>query len=97
MGKYTQLKYLKKTKARVIHQCSHCGEIILAGEYYYKEALIDKFLQFLHARSFCVKCVEKFGESLLAGKNKKRIIQNEKSKKLNDFFRRIGGHHEKKL
>jgi hypothetical protein len=39
MGKYNQLKNLKKTKARVTHECSHCEETILAGDYYYKEAL----------------------------------------------------------
>jgi len=58
MGKYNQLKYLKKTKARVTHECSHCEETILAGDYYYKEALKDAFLQSLNARSFYVKCYE---------------------------------------
>jgi hypothetical protein len=85
MGKYDQLKYLKKTKARVSHQCSHCGDNILVKEYYYKEALRDKFLQLLNARCFCVKCYEQFGESLLTLKSKKKLTQNEKSKKLSDF------------
>ena len=85
MGKYNQLKYLKKTKAIVNHQCNHCEEIILTGDYYYKEALKDAFLQLLNARSFCVKCYEQFGESLLTIMSKRKSIRDEKSKKLNDF------------
>jgi hypothetical protein len=86
MGKYNQLKYLKKTKARVTHECSHCEETILAGDYYYKEALKDAFLQSLNARSFCVKCYEQSGESLLTIKSKRKSIQNKKSKKMSDFI-----------
>jgi len=86
MSKYDQLKYLKKTKARVVHQCGYCGEIIPAGEYYYREALNDKFLQFLHARSFCVKCYGQFGEALLTNKSKRKEIKNKESKKLNEFI-----------
>jgi hypothetical protein len=86
MGKYNQLKNLKKTKARVTHECSRCEETILAGDYYYKEALKDAFLQSLNARSFCVKCYEQFGESLLTIKSKRKLIQNKKSKKMSDFI-----------
>jgi len=83
-GKYS--KILKKTKARVTHECSHCKETILAGDYYYKEALRDAFLQSLNARSFCVKCYGQSGESLLTIKNKRKSTQNKKSKKMSDFI-----------
>ena len=73
MGKYNQLKYLKKTKARVTHECSHCEETILAGDYYYKEALRDAFLQSLNARSFCVKC---YGQSRIT-------VNNQEQKEIN--------------
>jgi|GEM_PF-1326377 hypothetical protein len=85
MGKYNHLKYLKKTKARVNHQCNHCGEPILAGEEYYKEAFKNKFLQFLNARCFCLKCYEQSEESLITIKSRK-LSRNEKSEKLNSFF-----------
>jgi hypothetical protein len=86
MGKYNQLKYLKKIKARVTHKCSHCEETILAGDYYYKEALKNAFLQSLNARSFCIKCCEQFGESLLTIQSKRKSIQNKKQKNISDNF-----------
>jgi hypothetical protein len=86
MSKYNQLKYLKKTKARTVHQCAKCEEIISVGEYYYKEALTDEFLQFLHGRSFCINCYEKFGETLLMNKTKRKHYLNKKSKRLNNFL-----------
>jgi hypothetical protein len=83
-GKYS--KILKKTKARVDHQCGCCGEAISAGEYYYKETVEDRFLQSLHARSFCVKCYEKYGETLLTNKSRRKETQNKKSKRLSNFI-----------
>jgi hypothetical protein len=44
MGKYDELKYLKKTKARVNHHCNQCGVTIVAGDYYYRETEEDRFL-----------------------------------------------------
>jgi len=85
MSKYNELKYLKKTKSRFNHQCSRCKEIIIAGDYYYKESLKDARLQLPNAESFCAKCYEQFKESLLRTKGKRRRIENEKSKKLSDF------------
>lgn len=77
-------KYLKRTKARTVHQCDCCGEVI-TNEYYYRETVNDKFLQSLHARSFCVKCYEKFGNKLLTSKGKGKHIKNIKDRGLNDF------------
>jgi len=56
MRKYEDLKYLKKTKARVNHRCSECGKEIEKGSYYFIEAMQDGFLQSLHAKKFCVDC-----------------------------------------
>lgn len=87
MGKYNQLKYLKKTRARVNHQCSYCGGTILAGEYYYREAIRDKFLQSLHAKSFCPKCYEQHGEALLKMKRRNATISETVLRRLNTYFR----------
>lgn len=88
MSKYDQQKYLKKTKARVHHQCHYCGETVPPGEYYYGEAVRDKFLHNLHAKSFCINCYEKHGEeALLKMKRKETIISETGLKKLNTYFR----------
>jgi len=65
MGKYNQLKFLKKTKARVNHICSNCGKEIESGSFYYAETIKDKFLHSLHAKKFCKNCYEKFGDKLI--------------------------------
>jgi len=84
MGKYNELKYLKKTKARVNHQCNQCGVIIIIGDYYYRETEEDRFLQSLHAKGFCTKCYTQFGASLLKkGKGKRGILQNGKGRSAN--------------
>jgi hypothetical protein len=59
MGKYDNLKVLKKTKARVNHTCSFCGRIIQAGDYYYAEDIKDKFLHSLHRKKYCYLCYQK--------------------------------------
>ena len=87
MSKYNQLKYLKKIKARVYHQCNYCGETIPPGEYYYREVIRDKFLHFLHARSFCINCYEEHGEALLKMKRKEAITSETSLRKLNTYFR----------
>jgi len=79
--KYNQFKYLKKVKARTTHQCSCCGKVIFPSEYYFMEAMQDRFLHSLHARRFCIECKEKFGNSLLSKKTK----LSAKSVCLNDF------------
>jgi len=65
MGKYNQLKFLKKTKARVNHMCDQCGKEIASNNFYFKEIVRDKFLHSLNAKKFCVECYEKFGENLI--------------------------------
>ncbi len=44
MGKYDQLKILKKTKARTNHICNICGNVMPAGDFYFKEHIQDKLL-----------------------------------------------------
>lgn len=62
MSKYRDLISLKKTKARTFHICSNCGEHISPGDIYYIEYIQNKFLHNLHAKKFCDKCYQKFGE-----------------------------------
>jgi hypothetical protein len=56
MGKYDSLKILIKRKARVNHNCTSCGEIIKAGEFYYSEELKDKHINFIHRKKLCDSC-----------------------------------------
>ena len=83
MAKYTRNRYLKKTKARTIHQCNMCNRTIELGEYYYAETQKDKFLHSLHAKRFCAKCYQEYGDELLSPKERRRI---EKSRSLKDFL-----------
>jgi len=85
LGKYDQNKYLKKTKARTVHQCNQCNCTIEPEEYYYAETQKDKFLQSLHAKRFCSKCYEKFGDQLLSIK-RKRKQRALNSRSLENFF-----------
>jgi len=71
LRKYNQIEYLKKTKARTIHECDMCKGTIEPGEYYYAETQKDKFLHSLHAKSFCSKCYEKYDNRLLSMKREK--------------------------
>jgi len=59
MSKYNHLKFFKKTKARIEHQCNNCGAIISKDEFYYAEELKDKFLHSLHRKKLCNNCYEK--------------------------------------
>lgn len=65
-------KCLKKAKGRVTHQCFACGNIV--GDYY-RETDKDRFLQTLHAKSFCEDCYNKYGDELLDEAFLKKIIQ----------------------
>lgn len=58
MGKYDNLKSLKKTKARNAHVCNKCVANIFPGDYYYKEHIEDRFLHTLHNKKFCLNCAE---------------------------------------
>ncbi|MCP8315435.1 MAG: hypothetical protein H3Z52_13700 [archaeon] len=82
IGKYDVVP-LKRVRARVTHQCNKCGIAIGIGEYYYTQK--DRFLQFLHAKKFCSKCYQEYGEGLLAMKQEKGIGNNT-SKKLNNYL-----------
>ena len=64
MGKYDSLKFLKKTKARVEHQCRKCGKLIKIGEFYYVEELEDRFLHSINRKKFCSDCYQKYGDKL---------------------------------
>jgi len=56
MGKYDELKYWKKAKARTEHYCQNCGKRIEKGEYYYVERLRDKYIRIINAGKLCNKC-----------------------------------------
>jgi hypothetical protein len=85
MGKYDNLRYLKKTKARTTHRCDTCNNQIMPGEYYYIETINDKFLHSLHAKRFCAECYKKRGEQLLNPKDGKKS-EARKSGPLNNFL-----------
>ena len=85
MGRYDRIKYLKKTKARTVHHCDRCSDLIEPGEYYYAETQKDRFLHSLHAKRFCSKCYEEYGNQLLSIKGKKEHGIS-KSLSLRDFF-----------
>lgn len=68
MSKYNHLKFLKRTKARVNHQCNFCGEAILSGQFYYAEEIKDEFLHSLYRKKFCNTCYQKYGDHLLESK-----------------------------
>jgi len=53
MGKYDNLKTLKKTKARTQHVCYKCGKEISSGETYYREHIEDKFLH--NVNPYCLR------------------------------------------
>jgi hypothetical protein len=59
MSKFDNLKYFKRTKARVIHICIDCNSVIEIGEYYYSETIKDKFLNSLHRKKLCAHCFGK--------------------------------------
>ena len=44
MSKYNNLKFLKRTKARVNHKCDRCGKLINPGDFYYAETLKQVFI-----------------------------------------------------
>ena len=86
MGKYDQIKYLKKTKARTAHQCDMCNRAIEPREYYYAETLKDRFLHSLHAKHFCSKCYERYGDELLFMKRRRKQRTLNKSHSSENFF-----------
>jgi len=85
LGKYDHIKYLKKTKARTVHHCDRCNDLIEPDEYYYAETEKDRFLHSLHAKRFCSKCYEKDGNQLLSTKRKEEH-EIDRSPSLTDFL-----------
>lgn len=65
MSKLDPYKVLKQVKARTSHLCSRCGKEIVGGQVYYREHVVDAFLQSLHAKKFCTACHDEFGDDLL--------------------------------
>jgi hypothetical protein len=47
-----------KRKARIDHVCSVCGGTINAGDVYYQQGPIERFLESLHAKRICLRCYE---------------------------------------
>jgi len=62
-----------------------CDGTMEPGEYYYAETQKDKFLYSLHAKRFCSKCYEEYGNQLLSIEAKKRR-EIGGSTSLRDFF-----------
>ena len=56
MTKYESAKYLKMMKARIPHECNHCGNSIATGELYYKEKIDMRPPPSLILKEFCEKC-----------------------------------------
>jgi len=59
ISKYDNIKFFKKTNARMNHVCIECGQQIDAGDFYYAEEIRDKFLHSLHGKKLCKNCYEK--------------------------------------
>ena len=67
---------LSKIKARTQHICHKCGRGISTGEIYYREGIKDKFLHSLHAKKYCSKCYEKYGDDLLLPSNNAKHLHS---------------------
>lgn len=63
MGKNDSLKFFKETKDRANHICSNCGQQINAGDIYFPEENMDKFLHSLHRKKLCKGCYQNMNES----------------------------------
>ncbi len=68
MSKYDALKFLKETKARILHICDNCGEEIRRSEIYYSESIGRVNVPGIRLKKFCKKCYQKYGDKLLASK-----------------------------
>jgi len=60
VSKYNRLKFLKETKARVLHFCDNCDQEIKKGEIYYRESIGMVNAPSIKLREFCKKCYEKY-------------------------------------
>ena len=90
MGKYNDLKILRKVKARTRHVCSKCNSSINKDDFYYAEQLSDKFLHSLKRKKFCIKCYAEFGDKLLKEKTsfqkKSQSLETGNQTKLTSFI-----------
>lgn len=85
MGKYSNMKILKKTKARSHHVCHKCGKEISPSKIYYRECVENRFLGTLHSKKYCSSCYEKYGGELLKMKKSKRHKNTEGMAPLDKF------------
>ena len=66
MSKYNNLKILKRTKARIKHECQNCDRLINKGEFYYSLELSGKVHSpAFQRKAFCEECYQKYEEKLL--------------------------------
>ena len=65
MSKYDKLKFLKETKARIIHSCDKCNKTINSGEFYFAEKIERVNVPGIRLKKFCKNCYQKFGDKLL--------------------------------
>jgi len=56
MSKYDGLKFLKDTKARIVHTCDNCGKEIKKGEIYYPERIEMVNATCIKLKKYCFKC-----------------------------------------
>jgi len=68
MSKYDSLKFLKETKARIVHVCEKCGKEIKKGEVYYSESIGRVNAPGIKLKKFCYKC----GKELLSLQEKSK-------------------------
>jgi hypothetical protein len=66
VSKYNSLKFLKETKARVLHFCDNCDQEIQKGEIYYRESIGMVNAPGIKLKKYCNNCNEKHGDKLLA-------------------------------
>ena len=65
MLNFDSLTVLKRTKARIGHECDRCGTEIAPTRFYYKEYIENRFLHSLHGVKYCASSFEEEGEDLL--------------------------------
>jgi ribosomal protein L33 len=65
MSKYDGAKFLKETRARVVHICDKCGKQIKCGEIYYLESIGRINTPGIRLKKFCKDCFQKYGNKLL--------------------------------
>lgn len=75
MSKYNNLKFLKETKARVLHVCDECGKKIKAGEIYYRESIGKVNAPGIKLKKFCYKCSNELIRDKIYEYNKIKTIQ----------------------